>query len=392
MRESMRVARACQRAVARRCILLCLLAAVLQLNTAGCATQTAAPPGRAPLASTTRDQIGRLAIRGPTAPSVTLTAEVDTKGAAAGKTAKEAGLGWLGGSLQAAGESGDPLGASLIAAFGIVTAPVVAAGGAIYGAVAADSDQAVAAGNAVLLRRLDFAPDQFRHALAAAFGEKVPAEYTFVPAFATDADLKGQGFDSVLDVAMDSIVSRASHSRLEVLFELSNTVALKTLDDDRLLERRRYDVVSADRNISGWARDDGGALLAELGERFAELSDDIAEEFFLAPAVRVAGLEPVTTRRFGTGEISGTVPLFVWSALDGAGAASRKDVEYEIEIYSGDEPAAVSARTHATRHVPSEPLRACQRYFWKVRAHYQEFGRSTASEWSPVYRFKTRCR
>ena len=58
-------------------------------------------------ANSARDQIGHLAIREPTRPSIALASELDSKGRAAGKTAVAAGVGWLSGSFDAAGQSND---------------------------------------------------------------------------------------------------------------------------------------------------------------------------------------------------------------------------------------------------------------------------------------------
>ena len=105
----------------------------------GCATVQ--PPSGPPALSTdVRDQIGHLAIRGPRAPKVSLTTDLDGKGAAAGKTAVAAGTGWLGGTMEAASQSADE-GAALVMVMGLMATPFVAAGGAMYGAAAADSEE-----------------------------------------------------------------------------------------------------------------------------------------------------------------------------------------------------------------------------------------------------------
>ena len=293
-----------------------LLIALLGLS--GCVTPTTGPVGPMGISNGVRDQIGRMAIRRPTAPTIKLTAELDSKGQAAGRTAKDAGLGWLSGSLQAAGESGDPLAAALIASFGIVTAPVVAAGGAIYGAAAADSAEAVETGNAVIRQTLDFAPAHLQHALESAFADTLPVAYVFVPEGTPGEDLRAKGFDSVMDVQMESITSYPSPNRMEVAFEAAQTISLTNLHSNRSLSSRRYFARTRKDNVSTWAAADAEGLKTELAANFTEMSAKIADEFFLAPAIRVEGLEPVSRQRFGVGEISGTVPLFIWSALDGA--------------------------------------------------------------------------
>ena len=187
--------------------------------TAGCAT-TFDDPGPDALSTAHRTEMGRLAIREPMRPSVALTGEdvLETKGEAAKSKAAGAAVGWLGGSLQAGAESGDPLGFLLMATIGIVGAPVAAVGGAVYGAAAADSAEQLETGNQVIATALGFAPQHFRSALGDAFAGAVPVSYEFVEASITDTALRAQGFDAVLDVRMESITSAASESGLEVSF------------------------------------------------------------------------------------------------------------------------------------------------------------------------------
>ena len=368
-----------------------LILAIL-LAVGGCAAPGLTPMGPGALSTSARDEIGRMAIRGPTQPRIALTSELDGKGAAAGKTARDAGLGWLGGTLQAAGETGDPFGAALIATFGIITAPAVAMGGALYGAAAADTNEAMVAGNGVIERALEFAPARFQQAMQSAFTGVLPVDYEFVAADTPADKLRAQGFDSVLDLQMDSITSFPSSNRIEVAFEAKHTVTLTTLDDDRPLATRQFYDHTSSRNVSAWAGNGGTPLLTDLADQFAGTAQEIADEFFLAPAIRVAGLEPVSRQRFGVGVINGTLPMFVWSSLDGRSEASSRNVEYEIMAFPrGSEP-ETGERTQTTHYVPAEPLQACKHYQWKVRAHYQSFGQPAMSDWSPTYRFRTPCK
>ena len=369
---------------------LLLVTALLSLT--GCVAPATGPVGPTGISNGVRDQIGRMAIRGPTPPSITLTTELDSKGQAAGRTAKDAGLGWLGGTLQAAGESGDPFAATLIASFGIITEPVVAAGGAIYGAAAADSTEAVETGNALIRQRREFAPAHLQHALESTFADTLPVTYVFVPDGTSGEALRARDFDSVLDVQMDAITSQPGEDRLGVAFEATQTISLTDLDSNQTLVSRRYYAQTSQKNVSTWAAADAQALQSELSASFTEMSAEIADEFFLAPAIRVEGLEPVSRSRFRIGRISGTMPLFVWSALDGDKGPASERIEYEIKVFlRGSEPEA-GLRTTATRYVPPEPLLKCKRYHWQVRAHNQSFGQPETSDWSPTNRFKTPCK
>jgi len=346
------------------------------------------PPG---LANASRDQIGLLAVRSSTSPVVTLASELDNKGAAARKTAVAAGVGWLNGSFEAAGQSGSE-GALLVAAFGIVTAPLVAVGGAVYGAAAADTKEAIAEGNEVLRHALDFAPARLQRVLQAQFAESAPISYEFV-ADLDNSQLAARGFDSVLDIEMSSIASHPSENQFHVYFETFNRMRLTSLVSGQLLATRSYRGELAPRSVSDWARADGEALVAALNESFAEFTEDMAQELFVAPAIRVRGMEPVSRRRFRIGTISGLRPMFVWSALDGGNANPHESVEYEIVVAarSADTPAR-RMRTRGMHYVPPEPLQACRIYSWRVRAHYTSFGSRVTSEWTPEYRFKTPCK
>lgn len=353
---------------------------------AGCATVQ--PPAAPALNSTARDQIGHLAIREPAKPPVTLTSELLGRGAAARKTAVSAGMGWLGGSLEAAGQSNDE-GAVLVAMFGLLTTPIVAAGGAVYGAAAADSPAAVAAGNEVVEQSLDFSAAQLRQALAGQFAESARVSHEFVAHDASNAELVARGFDSVLDVEMHSITSSPSADALKVAFTTSNSVRLTSLASGQVLLTRQYRRELAPRSISGWASHDAEALTAALAASFDDIAVDLSEELFIAEPVRLKGLEPVSRSRFATGTIPGVRPMFVWSALDGGQTPAAGSLEYELLLQAGASEQRV--RTRATRYVPDGTLEPCRTYRWQVRAHYESFGEAEQSDWSPEYRFRTAC-
>lgn len=364
------------------------VAALVLVFAGGCAVQQPVQPTG--IANTTRDQIGRMAIRGPDRPNVALVANLDTKGTAARKTAVSAGASWLGGSFEAAGQAGE--GGLLIAAFGLVTAPIVAAGGAVYGAAAADTEEEIATGNEALVQTLDFAPAQMRRALENEFTSSAPVEWEFVDPDAGNAELAARGFDSVLDMDMDSIASHVSENDFHVYFDTLNRITLTSLSNGQSLATRKYWRELPSRAVSEWAGDGGNVLAGALFEQFADIAREMAEDFFVRPAIRVQGVEPVSRRRYSTGTISGRRPMFVWSALDGGKGTPAEDVEYELAIAADRNADPLSFRTHNMRYVPPESLESCRTYSWKVRAHYLSFGEPTTSQWSPDYRFKTPCK
>lgn len=356
---------------------------------AGCVV-TPSQPEPPSLDSTARQEIGHLAVRGPTRPKISLTSDLQGKGAAAGRTAASASSSWVNGVVEGAGSSGEE-GAIFIAALGLMMTPIVAAGGAAYGATAADSKDTVTEGNLVLGHTLDFAPAQLEHALSLAFAESTPVTYEFVPAGIPDAELIRRGFDSVLDVQMDSISSHPSQNLMHVYFDLRNRVRLTDLDSGQILGNRVYNLALMDKSVSGWAGQEGALLTAELDETYAELAEDLTDHLFHAPAIRVRGLQPLSANPYRVGTIPGRRPMFVWSALDGGSrTAPQAAVEYELALMVGKKE-QLSYRTHEMRFVPDESLTSCKVYRWQVRAHYTSFGEPVTSEWSPGYRFKTSC-
>jgi hypothetical protein len=364
------------------------IALLVLLFATGCTViQPAEPPA---LANTAREQIGHMAIRGPTRPTVTLAADLDGKGAAAGKTALSAGAGWLGGTMEAAAQSGDE-GGILLVAFGLVTTPIVAAGGAAYGAAVADNPKAVLAGNEVITQSLDFAPAHLRQTLEQELAASAPVSYEFVAASAGNRELQAAGFDSVLDVEMQTIASRPTANRILVYFETVNRMQLTSLRTGQLLSSRSYRRNLEPRAVSGWADRNAASLTTALEESFTDISSQTINELFLAPAIRVKGLEPVSRGLFGTGTIPGRRPLFVWTALDGGSAQPNRSVEYELLISSNGKEPPLQHRTHNMRYVPAESLAGCRTYRWQVRAHYTSFGQPVATDWTPEYRFKTAC-
>ena len=241
-----------------------LLIFALGLTTTGCVSLQTDPNGPAPVSNAVRKEIGRMAVRAPSKPSVSLTADLDNKGKAAGKTAAAAGVGWLDASFSLAAESDHPLAAVLIAAFGLATAPIVATGGAVYGATVADTDKAIAEGNKVLKDALDFAAARFEHNLQTKMAEKVEMAYVFVPASAVNADLSRLGFDSVMDLQMDTLQSNPSSSKFAIIFSSRNRVLLTALANGRVLAARQYSRQTPKRSVSSLARNNGEVLLAAL--------------------------------------------------------------------------------------------------------------------------------
>jgi len=367
-----------------------LLILTLILAGAGCAARkpmVVEPPA---VANSIRNQIGRLAVRGPGSPVLSLTADISSRGEAARNQAVSAGMGWLQGSFDAAGEAGD--GGLLVAVFGLVTAPVIAAGGAVYGAAAADSATAIREGNKILEQALEFAPLLLEYALQTGFAEQLPVPYEFVDTNATNAELQTRGFDSVLDISLKTISSHPDNGGLQIGFETLQRATLTGLAQGRTLHSRIYVQDLPAASVSAWARDDASTLHAALQSAYLNVTQELVDEFFLEPSVRVRGLEPVSNNRFRVGSITGTVPLFVWSALDGRSGRAGDEVDYElaIKIHSADQ-----YKHHFTTKpqlVLPDPLEHCRTYQWKVRARYESFGAPTESHWSPDYRFRTPCR
>lgn len=353
---------------------------------AGCVTP-AQPPQPYAVPNEVRSEIGRLAVRAPSHPKVVLTEQIDNRGEAAGRTAKSASAEWLGASLDAAGSSENAFGGLFMVAFGLVTTPIVAAGGAAYGAAAADSEQTIQESNQYLADAFGFTPLSFQRSLESALKD-APLEITFVESTVSDQQLAEKGFDTVLDMRMNSIATEPSANQFEVSLSLHNTMILTRLSDSSVLARRDYRDTTESHKLSHWANNDGAAIITQLDAEFTELSTDIGDEFFYRSAIRVAGMEPVSRR--GYGKINATVPMFVWQSWDGSRDASS-ELSYELQLFQKGKEPTDTVKTDGTRFVPSEPLQTCTRYHWRVRAHYQHFGQPVLSDWSPDYRFRTSC-
>jgi hypothetical protein len=297
----------------------------------------------------------------------------------------------VGGTVNAAaGSAGE--GGILLLVLGLAATPVVAAGGAAYGAAVADSPDAIIEGNAVISQSLDFAPAQLRQVLEGRLADSSPVPFDFVPAGTGDADLLAAGFDTVLDVEMKRIVSEPTADRIHVYFHTEYQFRLHNLKTGQLIASRSYWRDLEPRSVSGWAGQNAAPLMTALNESFSDISSKTIEELFLAPAIRVQGLEPVSRGGFGTSSIPGSRPMFVWTALDGGGAEPEKSVEYEILISTRRDKETLRHRTHSLRYIPPEPLSRCTTYQWQVRALYSSFGEDTATDWTPEYRFRTECR
>ena len=368
-------------------IIRCASILLLSITTAGCIAPGIGPIEPAGVSNELRNQIHRLAVRDPTQPKASLTSDLDGKGKATGKSARDAGLLWLGGTMEAAGDAGEA--APLVLAVGIVTTPIAVLGGAIYGASAADTREAIEVGNRTLTGVLDFSPMRFRHALESSFVTHAPVAYEFIGNM-SDQELISRGFDSVLDLRMDSLTGAPSENGFHTYFHYALRAKLSVLTKPGLGESRFYEDELSSKAVSDWAKDGGRVLLSELDESYAEIADDIVNDFFLRKAIRVQGMEPVS-KGWSTGKISGRLPMFVWSARDGERGAPTTGVDYEVLVYSGRNAPETGFRTPATRYVPDELLEACTSYKWQVRAHYESFGQPAQSDWTPVYRFRTPC-
>ena len=355
----------------------------------GCASMPTSVQTPPVLSTEIRDNLGKLAIRTPTTPPINLTANLDTKGKAAGKTALAAGGAWLGGTANAAGQSGDPLGGLLVFTLGLVTTPVVAAGGAIYGASAADSKGAIEEGNVVLQKTLEFAPQRFEHALKTKFEEGVPIEYAFTGNL-SNTDLDAQGFTSVLNVEMQGIASFRDESGMYASLSSQQLITVTRLRDDKQLTIRPYTAALPGKSVSGWARNDGAILNAALDSEWQRIAEELTQDFFFRPSIRVQGLAPVSNKPFKTTKLDTLTPTLSWSALDGGVTNHNQAVTYEVG-YGRKKKDLEHHKTTAPSFTPTQPLEPCKTYYWQVRAHYTSFDREASSDWSPRYRFKTKC-
>ena len=361
-------------------------------TTTACSNLGPQQPAPPVLSTDVRDSIGHMAVRVDHVPTVSLASDLDTKGKAAGKTALASGAAWLGGTAQAAAGTGDPFGGVLVLAMGLATTPFAAAGGAIYGAASADTKDAISQGNEIMRQTLSFAPARLRHSLEQQFGSELPVRLTFV-AKMEDAALKAQGFDSVLDVRTLSITSVPDENDMHVELYVENRSVLTNLGEAKPLAVRERSIRLPGKAVSSWAANDGRALLTALDAQYSLLAQELKQDFFLRPSLSVQGLTPVS-KPFTTARTETARPTLRWAAINGSQAITRQraGVQYEVSLRTRRKASAQVATVQTQTYRPSGELEACQKYYWKVRAHYPVFGKAGVSEWSPEYRFKTPCR
>lgn len=352
----------------------------------GCASVNPAPTRPPGLSGQIRNQIGVMAIRTPSTPHVILTTNLDTKGNAAGKTAAlVAGSRWFEDSRKVAAQTGHPYAEALVYAVGIV----VVASGAIYGAAAADTNEAIIEGNEMIHQVLDFAPQRLAYALKSELREGVPVRYEFVGEADNQALLR-RGFDTVLDLEMLQLTSLPDDTKMHITFKLTNKASLTRLSDNHTLVRRHYNAVLPSKAVSTWAARDGQLLLNALDLEYAKLAAELIDHFFARPSIRVQGLAPVTKHHFKTEPLNATRPRLEWSAIDARQKIATGNLSYEVSVYKSKKN-VTSILTRSLFLNLEAPLDACTKYYWKVRAHYNDFDESRSSNWSPEYMFKSAC-
>jgi hypothetical protein len=368
----------------------------LALICVGCTTTMGLvqPPVTA-ISTSARQEVNVLAIRGPHAPSIQVSGdEIARRAQVVGAKAKKAGLGSISAGFEAGAEAGEPFTAIFMAALGIAAAPFAATGGAIYGGAISDKDEDIKASVPLLRAALMRAPErmerQFRSHVDAAGLSGIQIEY--VAASTTNDALRDQGFDSVLDLEMKRLDTMPSDDLAQVKLLSRNTISLTDLDDDVVLARRDYQVYTGDKKFSTWVDQDAAPVFEALDVTFAEMSDELIDDFFVDPSIQVQGLEPIASDGMRRGRIDSMRPLIVWQALDAnMPLPDDQAVEYELLLYTGSKVPEQGIRLTADRYVPDDLLQQCKRYRWKVRAHYGSFGEPVASLWSPEYRFGTPC-
>ncbi len=368
------------------------LGVCVALLLSGCSTVPRGEPAPPVVSTEVRAQIGRLAVRAPLPPQVKLTAALDTKGKAAGKTALSAGGAWLGGTAGAAAETGEPITFALVLGLGLLTTPIVAAGGALYGASAADNQADITAGNTTIQRALDFTPQRLLEVIRTEFQQGVPVPYELVGSL-SNAELRQRGFSTVLDVEVLNITSQPDSSGMHAAFLVTNEATLTQLQDHRRLLVRTFPIRIEGRAVSRWAANDGALLLGELDAEYARVAAELRQALFLRPSIRVQGLAPAST---GPGpwhlkKVASLQPVFRWSAVDGVETVAADRVTYDIRYGVDRKQMSIEALDATMQFQPAQALQACKKYYWQVRARYAVFGAETSSAWSPLHRFKTPC-
>lgn len=362
----------------------------------GCATKSARPLG-----TEQRQGLGRLGVAtAHFAPSVVL--EITRgKGDSAARAAANAALGTLEGGLQ----TRDGFGFLL----SVLLAPVIAVGGAVYGAVAGDS--------AAEVHRLADPLDEvlYGRELQQLLKEALLQHTRRTAQPIARSDLRGSGaegrwqdyrgevdLDTVLEVGIREILlSDESVANTRVNLQVTGFARLVAVSDGGVVLEQDYLYRSIDRSLAEWSRNGGTRLRSELNAAFDQIAGRIADDYFLTLAelppklASLAATRPLPHFCFFCEAflepLPTATPEFCWepfpAAADLVGAQGAllqgaEDVVYDLRVTGLVKPSETIRYDIAeTCYRFTAPLTPCRVHWWQVRARFRVGERLYATPW-----------
>ncbi len=344
----------------------------------GCSSLATTQPQ--PLSERDRERLGRIWVQ-PSYDTAEATSGVTSgrgMGAAIG-AGQATGAMW---SEMGSGMSGD--GAALGLLVLVALTPIVAAGGAVYGAAAADSANDVDQYLATL--------DQVYAATDATYARHLEQGIADLPYLDVAVGARPNAFDSRLVIQFNELTGEGGGVKSNLSFTLSTKTSLYIGDDTAPAYVRDYRFHTPVRRLAQWAEGDGSALRAEVDVLAASTVQALLDDHFRRSAYTVQPDYPAYRFAFRPKRLATDQPEFRWHLAEGEFEVDAKvPVTYELRI-SG-EAGAFSDYHGLTvqRFTPPQPLPACARLEWLVRGHYQSMGQSRSTAWSEPQRFRTPC-
>lgn len=382
------------------CLLLCLLLF------AGCATPV--------IPRENRDKLGRLGMATVGfAPEVVLDV---TRGR--GHGALMGAAGGASGSVAAGILYLNPFSVFV----GVLLAPVAAVGGAVYGAIVADSaDEVQKSINPIetLLHGMEF--QQVLRQNVAEFTRRRTSQ-RFVQTDLMGSESPGQPrnlqdekeLDSVLEVGIREIrLQDQNLSNTRVVLKVTGFARLVRVRDGSLCLEKDYRYQSADRGLDIWAQHGGSLVKDELRLAYEQIAGLIVDDYFLPvsdfpqPIASLAVTQPIPETGFFTAgfvkPLATQQPVLGWqpfpseqdmAGLDGERLKRASEIVYDLRIADQEEQFIFFRHDLAQpTYKPETPLPPCRIYNWQVRARFRVDEAVSVTPWisDKRNRFKTDC-
>jgi len=310
------------------------LSLVFLIGQWGCATAPKPPPPL--LSEQVRANLGTIGVATARfSPEAHLEAPTSGKWSGAGKGAAAGFFGSIQGAAQGGGYGG---------AVVLLLSPVFAMGGAIYGAIAAESAEKVEAAEATFKkaladlkiqetfrdRVLQVARDQTRHVLVLVpeHGPTAPGgavEYSFVAS---------QGVDTVLEIGVEKLGLPGGGINPPLSLIMNAHARLVRATDGMELHARTWIYRSGTRKFVEWAADNAQPLHEELERAYQSLAEQVVDELFLLYLI-----PPISS----VGEGQGAIPLP--AATSGEEPPRQKEAEPSTATEAKVEPTAATSKS-----------------------------------------------